>query len=200
MKKFWRKYSRKKRWWSILLDFLFMVFVVAMLFPATRKPISAFLIRQVLLPPPENEQVMFLSKNDWKMPLMKSDSLDEVFLLEQFKGKPLFINFWATWCPPCIAEMPSIQKLYDSYKGKVVFILISNEECEVVNAFLKKNKYSFPAYCLEKGVPPIFETTTIPSSFIVSPKGRVMVHKTGAANWNSSKIRRLLDEMLKQLK
>ncbi|MGQ1889321.1 TlpA family protein disulfide reductase [Thermophagus sp. OGC60D27] len=197
MKKFWRKYSRKKRWWSIALDFLFMIFVFAMLFPGTRKPVSAFLIRQILFPPSETEKVMFLSENDWQMPLLKSETLKPV-LLDKFKGKPMFVNFWATWCPPCIAEMPSIQKLYDDYKEKVAFILVSTEDCTTVNSFLAKSNYSFPAYCLAGGVPAIFETSTIPSSFIVSPGGRVVVHKTGAANWNSSKIRRLLDDMLKK--
>lgn len=66
------------------------------------------------------------------------------------KDKPVFINFWGTWCPPCIAEMPSIQKLYEKHKEKVNFVMIvirdRNEELGDISKFLKDRNFSFTVY------------------------------------------------------
>ena len=195
MKNFWKRYSRKKRWWTIVLDFLFMAFVIAMLFPGTRKPVSAFLIRQTLLSPSKTDKVVFLSENDWQLSLKRTGEPKELSL-ENFKGKPLFVNFWATWCPPCVAEMPSIQRLYDEYKDEVAFILISNEDAGVISKFIEKNEYTMPVYSLLSNVPAVFETSTIPSTYLVAPSGRLLISKTGAAKWDSPKIKKMLDQLL----
>ncbi|MBZ4675789.1 MAG: redoxin [Anaerophaga sp.] len=195
MKNFWKRYSRKKRWWTIVLDFLFMAFVIVMLFPGTRKPVSVFLIRQTLFSPSETDKVVFLSENDWQLSLTRTGEQKELNL-ENFKGKPLFVNFWATWCPPCVAEMPSIQRLYDEYKDKVAFLLISNENAAVINRFIEKNEYSMPVYSLLSNVPAVFETSTIPSTYLVSPSGRLLISKTGAAKWDSPKIKKILNQLL----
>ncbi|MFO8000817.1 MAG: TlpA disulfide reductase family protein [Marinilabilia sp.] len=195
MKKLWERYSRKKRWWTIALDFLFVILVVAMLFPGTRKPLSAFLVRQTLFSPSENEKVVFLSDEDWNM-RMAGEEDGEVISLGNFQGQPVFLNFWATWCPPCIAEMPSIQKLYDAYKDEVAFVLVSNESQEVIDAFMDRHDYSLPVYSMESNVPDVFETSTIPSTYLIAPSGRVLISKTGAARWNSKKMRGLVDDLL----
>ncbi len=197
LKKFWEKYSRKKRWWTIALDFVFAVLLIAMLFPATRKPLSAFLIRQTLFSPSETEKIVYLSDDDWSMRL-ESKTVQESIALGDFQGKAVFLNYWATWCPPCIAEMPSIQKLYDEYKDDVAFVLVSNESVEVVKDFFGKHEYSFPVYSLKSGVPAIFETSTIPSTYLIGPNGRLLISKTGAAKWNSGKMKALLDDLIKQ--
>jgi thiol-disulfide isomerase/thioredoxin len=196
LKKFWEKYSRKKRWWTIALDFAFAALVIAMLFPATRKPLSAFLIRQTLFSPSQTEKVVYLSETDWALHLDSKTDVETTISLGDFKGKPVFLNFWATWCPPCIAEMPSIQELYDEYKDDVVFVLVSNESVDVVLDFFKKHEYSFPVYSLKSGVPAIFETSTIPSTYLIGPNGRLLISKTGAAKWNSGKIKSLLDDVI----
>ncbi|MDI3520393.1 MAG: hypothetical protein PWR04_381, partial [Anaerophaga sp.] len=101
-----------------------------------------------------------------------------------------------TWCPPCVAEMPSIQRLYDEYKDKVAFLLISNENAAVINRFIEKNEYSMPVYSLLSNVPAVFETSTIPSTYLVSPSGRLLISKTGAAKWDSPKIKKILNQLL----
>lgn len=196
LKKFWEKYSRKKRWWTIALDFVFAALLIAMLFPATRKPLSAFLIRQTLFSPTEKENIVYLSDDEWSMSL-NSETEGENIVLGDLKGQPVFLNFWATWCPPCIAEMPSIQDLYDEYKDDVAFVLVSNESTEVVNKFFEKHDYSFPVYSLQSEVPAVFKTSTIPSTYLIGPNGRLLISKTGAARWNSGKMKSLLDDLIK---
>ncbi len=196
LKKFWEKYSRKKRWWSVAFDFIFAALVVAMLFPATRKPLSAFLIRQTLFAPSQEETVRYLSDTDWSMEF-GSEVTGEVFELSDFKGKPVFLNFWATWCPPCIAEMPSIQSLYEEYKDDVIFVLISNESVGIVEAFLKKEEYTFPSYSLKNSLPAVFRTSTIPATYLIGPNGRLLISKTGAAKWDSGKMKSMLDDLIR---
>lgn len=190
----WMRYRQSKRWWSIVLDFLFLLLIVAMLVPATRKHLSAFVVRHTLLSPRESSKTIFLDDNDWAFRLV--DYNGNVVELEQLKGKPVFINFWATWCPPCIAELPSIQKLYDRYSDKAHFIFISNEIPEDVNRFMKKRGYSFPLYAIAGPIPDAFETSTIPATYLISKGGRLVLYKTGAAKWDSRKMFRLMDRLV----
>ena len=193
MKKLWERYSRKKHWWSIALDFLFILLLIGMLIPATRKPLSAFLIRQTLFSPSESDKVVYLEDKDWRLGFVSLED-GQNRQLKDFKGKPVFLNFWATWCPPCVAEMPTIQDLYNDYKDEVAFVLISNESTDVVNTFMKKHQYTLPLYSLRSNLPAVFKTSTIPTTFLIAPSGRVVISKSGAAKWDSEKIRNLLKQ------
>lgn len=132
--------------------------------------------------------------NDFNWSLKGVNTIDVDF--NNLKNKVVFINFWATWCPPCLAEIPSIQKLYNDYKDEVVFIFVSNEKREVINAFYKKHNYDLPTYKLGNSLPKIFQVNSIPNSFVINKKGEVVINKSGAADWNSSKFRSLLNELI----
>lgn len=109
---------------------------------------------------------------------------------ENFKGKVLFLNVWATWCPPCKAEMPSLQKLYDRFKDKkeVAFILMTDDEEETVKAFMKKKKYTFPVYLYKSdNLPDVFSGRSIPRTYIITPDGKIAYEDMGAAKWDSEK-------------
>lgn len=108
-----------------------------------------------------------------------------------FQNKTVFLNFWATWCPPCRAEMPGIQKLYDRCKAdsslkEVEFVLVSNEDSETVNKFMKENGYTFPVYVLKADPPEVFQTQGIPVTFFLSQKGNIALKHVGAANWDDT--------------
>jgi thiol-disulfide isomerase/thioredoxin len=115
----------------------------------------------------------------------------------QLEGKVIFLNFWATWCPPCIAEMPSIAQLRQSYNDKVVFLLISDEDWIRVNEFKKSNAYNFEVY-RALNIPKVLQPRALPKTFIVNRKGEIVVEKNGAVDWNSDKIRGLLDQLHQQ--
>jgi len=117
---------------------------------------------------------------------------------ENAKGKVVFLNFWATWCPPCRAEMPSIQKLFDDYKDKVEFVFITNENPEKVIPFLKKNNYSLPSYNQYTREPNEFKVSSIPATYLINKKGEIVIHSVGSSDWNSKKIRTLLDKLLSE--
>lgn len=113
------------------------------------------------------------------------------------EGKVVLVNFWATWCPPCRAEMPSLQSLFDDYKGKVEFVFVTNENVFKVQRFLKKKNYDLPSYVQNSYAPKEFTVSSIPATFILDKRGKIVVHKVGPADWNGDKVRSLLDELIK---
>jgi len=116
--------------------------------------------------------------------------------LSQFRGKIVILNFWATWCPPCVAELPTIQKLYDDYGSKVSFVIATREAPAKVKQFIKDNGYTFPVYIVHSRVPQIFQSQSIPASYIISPDDKLILRKKGAADWNSSRVRKMFDNMI----
>lgn len=112
------------------------------------------------------------------------------------ENKVVLINFWATWCPPCIAEMPSLHKLYDDYQDKIDFYFVSNEEVGVLNDFLSKNNYAFKVHIPKTKYPESFDISSIPRTFLIDKDGNIVIDKTGAANWNSEKVRNQIDALL----
>jgi len=115
--------------------------------------------------------------------------------LSEMKGKTVFLNFWATWCPPCIAEMPSIQKLYENTdREKVAFVLVStDEEMAKIKKFMERKGFTFPVYQLASGLPAAYPVRSIPATFILSPQGEIVYTHTGMANYDNEEFRQFLE-------
>jgi thiol-disulfide isomerase/thioredoxin len=126
------------------------------------------------------------------------DTEMEPFNFETQKGKVVLVNFWATWCPPCIAEMPSMQKLYNDYGDRVTFMFVTNEEEQKVLDFLKRKEYDFPVYFPKSKEPKVLSSKVLPTTYIINKKGKIKVAETGAADWNSTSTRKLLDSLLEE--
>lgn len=107
---------------------------------------------------------------------LKTSEGEEVSL-SSFKGKHVFINFWASWCPPCRAEMPHIQKFYEEHKDQDVVVLSVNlthvdKDMDTVHRFVEKNGITFPVVYDEKGkVDAVYKADTIPTSYVVDKEG-----------------------------
>lgn len=117
------------------------------------------------------------------------DGVGNTLNFEDLKGKVVFINFWATWCAPCIAEMPSIQSLYDRYKDnpQVVFAIINveNKDAKALK-FIKKKEYTFPIYFPDASlIPKVYESKGIPTTFVLDKDGFIAYKKVGMANYDS---------------
>jgi len=125
-----------------------------------------------------------LADYDWTV-----QSLDgQDFKMAHTRGKVVFLNFWATWCSPCVAEMASIQRLYEKLKDKgVLFVCISNEDSSKVSRFVKRKGYTFPIYTMRGSPPAVFNTQRVPTTFILSRDGSIALKHIGSANWNDDK-------------
>lgn len=187
---------RKKSKWSWASDIVFLLLIIALIIPATRTPLVVFLKRATLLGPSvsENDNYGKLNQNDLSWQLINDKG--ETVRLSELTDKPVFINIWATWCAPCIAEMPSINRLYIDYKDDVHFVIATYEEKSLVDAFLNKHELNFPVYRYKSKEPKLLQSKTIPATFILNTKGEIVVSEKGTSNWNSKSVRALLDKLI----
>ncbi|MBG0782876.1 MAG: redoxin domain-containing protein [Bacteroidales bacterium] len=197
LKKRWKDYWEKKGWFSKVSDLFFVLLVVSLLIPASRKEISAFVSGITAMSPgtldEDKQSILSSTALNWAV----VDANGKSYSLTEYQAKPVFLNFWATWCPPCIAEMPDIQDLYDKYGDKVAFFLVTDESPQKVDAFMEKRGFDLPVFYHQSGVPQEFATQSIPTTFVISPEQKIVIRKTGAAKWNSSSMHQLLDEMMR---
>ncbi len=195
MKKYISNYFKKKKPFTIVTDILFIVLVILLIIPSTRKDVSAFFIRLTSFPPSafdSDEQYSVNRKTlQWELYDLSGNRVKFKDMLE----KPVVLNLWATWCPPCIAELPGLMDLKNDYGTKANFIFVSDENPNKVKTFLKDRGYDEKCFYLSRGVPSDFETGSIPTTYIISPKGKVVLKKKGAARWNSGKVKRLIDNI-----
>jgi thiol-disulfide isomerase/thioredoxin len=116
----------------------------------------------------------------------------------ELKGKVIFMNIWATWCAPCVAEMPNINKLYGNVgdNPNIVFLMISHDKTMRKAVDWVKNKgFDFPIYQLSTRLPDVYETGVVPSTFVISPEGKVVVQKVGMANYNAKRFRKFITKL-----
>jgi thiol-disulfide isomerase/thioredoxin len=109
------------------------------------------------------------------------------------RGKTIFLNFWATWCPPCIAEMPDIQDLYNQVNADVVFVMISRDnQFEKAKAFVDKKGFSFPIYQMNGQLPEMYFSKSIPTTFVISSDGNLVSKTTGMAKYDTESFKEFL--------
>jgi thiol-disulfide isomerase/thioredoxin len=120
----------------------------------------------------------------------------EVADFTQFKGKRVFVNLWATWCPPCRVEIPSIQKLYaKTDKNKAVFVMLSlDNNFETAKQFAAKTKLDIPIYYPAGNLPALFNVESIPVTFIFDEKGELIHRQEGAADYNTNQFIEMLNK------
>ncbi len=103
------------------------------------------------------------------------------------KGKVVFLNIWATWCPPCVEEMPSMEKLYQQLKGEdfeILAVSIDKSGAEAVLPFMKKHKLNFAALIDSKEtLKHKYQTTGVPETFIIDKNGIIVEKVIGPRNW-----------------
>lgn len=124
-----------------------------------------------------------------------------VIELGDLKGNVVFINFWATWCPPCIAEMPSIQKLYDGLKGndKVKFLMVDvDNQAAKSKKFMDKKKYDLPVYTPAGPIPPSFMAGAIPTTVVLDKYGKVVFKHEGTADYSNAEFADFMKKLSSQ--
>lgn len=128
---------------------------------------------------------------DFNLTLM--DENGKTISLAEFKGKVVFLNMWATWCPPCIAEMPNINKLHNEMGNEIAFVMVSlDEDFETAKAFNKRKGYNLPIYTLQSNRPAMYQSSTVPTTYVINAKGELVLTHKGMSNYNTSKFKKFL--------
>lgn len=115
---------------------------------------------------------------DFQLPNLEGQSIS----LSNFRGKPVFVNFWATWCPSCVSEMPYIQEIYEewSHKGLVVLAINIGESSSQVEKFMQSHNLSFPVLLdIKRDVARRYNIRGIPTTFFIDKDGIIQAMKIG---------------------
>jgi thiol-disulfide isomerase/thioredoxin len=124
---------------------------------------------------------------DFSLPLVSGKTQS----LAALAGKVVFLNFWATWCPPCREEMPSMEKLYQRFKseGLEFFAVDIQEGKKEVEAFIKERGFTFPvALDAEGSAAATYGIRSIPTTFIIDKSGNIIAAAIGGRKWDSAEM------------
>ncbi len=193
LKRFWEKY-KKKSLISKILDIVLIVFLIMVINPSTRPLFQQAIIELGIMPSGVNktdEQTVGKEFYDWKLKTPEGN------IITPQKGKVYFINFWATWCPPCVAELPYIEKLSTimANNTNVEIITVVTETNEKIKNFMSTKDYSFKYYLKYSAEPASIRKSSIPSTFIIDKNGVIKLDKVGAYKWSGNDIVDLLTEL-----
>lgn len=177
-------------------NILFFALIALLIIPQTRKPIQVAFnsLKVKIFSPSAFAKADQTQLEPFTYKVTSIDGLSRDAKIGQ--GKVTFISYWATWCPPCIAELPSIEKLYADYGNKVDFVLITNEKPDVVRRFLERKQLNIPAVLPQMETPEQLFERSIPTNYIIDKLGKIVIKEQGAADWNSDKVRETLDQLL----
>lgn len=181
---------KKSRLWVLIL-----ILVLVIIFVVT--PMGKFLMNQFSMTATVDkvDSAVTISDEEFEVDLHGINVPDAH--LADLKDKTIFLNFWGTWCPPCVKEWPTIQELYNAKKDKMAFVLIAMEDQEPkVREFLKKNNYTVPVYIASSPLSPRFLVSIFPTTFIIKD-GKIIRKDEGAQDWNSGSERTFVDEITK---
>ena len=119
-----------------------------------------------------------------------------VINLQSLRGKKLFVNIWASWCPPCKRELPSIEKLYRSVDtSKVRFLLVSfDDRFEAAMKYMSARKINLPIYYPTENPPALFQVQGIPATFIFNQNGDLVKRVDGGENYDTKEYKALFQQ------
>jgi DsbE subfamily thiol:disulfide oxidoreductase len=121
--------------------------------------------------------------------------------LKDYRGKVVFLNFWATWCEYCREELPAMERLYREFRGKGLEVVAVNikDKREDALAFVKKNRLSFPVVMDPEGeVGLLYGAYATPTVYLIDRNGTVLARMWGPAGWYSPAARKLIGELVEQ--
>lgn len=129
------------------------------------------------------------------------DGSGKIVQLSQFRDKVIFINFWATWCPPCRAEMPSIEKLYLKFKDNKNFVLLMvdmDDDYPKSKKFMDRKKFTMPVFTPAGPIPEKMFTGSLPTTVVVNKAGQIVFKHEGAGDYSNEKFLEYLSQLSSQ--
>lgn len=173
----------KKRWFSLLFYTLIIIFIFS---PGAK----SWVLKQVVSTGLFKAEIKKDSNKNLTeaAPFSFTDARGKTATTADLKGKVVFVNFWASWCPPCRAEMPSLESLYQKFKTdeRVVFLFMNedNDRNKAVQ-YLQKNHFSIPLLYATGDVSSEIFSGSLPTTVILDKEGKIVLRHTGMARYNS---------------
>jgi thiol-disulfide isomerase/thioredoxin len=192
MKKIWK---RELTSWAVIFAVILTLYLTGLHTEVIGHVQQAFLSTGIVRPsvvPIAADASARMQEVMYDVPVVKLNG--EKANMRDFAGKTIFLNVWATWCPPCIAEMPSIHKLYKQVDtSQIQFIMLTvDEDVDKARKFIRRKEYTFPVYTLPGNMPAAFATSSIPTTFVIAPSGQIVMRKEGMAKYNTEEFREFL--------
>ncbi len=177
-----------------IVNILLLLFLGVLLFTPIGFHFKVFVNRLISWSPSEIavEDQQILDNYNWYL----DDGTGRMYNLRQARGQVVLINIWASWCPPCVAEMPDLNELYRDYGDDVIFLFVARDQQVKVDEFMAKNQYNFPVFYEKSTAPDQLQTSSLPTTFILNKKSKLVVVEKGAASWNSKATRAMIDGLL----
>ena len=192
-----KKVALAIRPWAIFIGIFFVLKVTGLGAQISVLTQSALLKAGVMDIEPDNSAV--IKEQTFSYDFAVKDLEGKRIDMKDLKGKVIFLNLWATWCGPCRVEMPSIQALYNSVdKDKVAFVMLSldqEDQHPKIVKFIDDKEFTFPVYMPASPLPKLLRVNTIPTTFIISPDGKVKSKHTGMANYDTEEMRSFLNSL-----
>ena len=185
----------KKRGLSILFYALLIIFIVS---PSAK----SWLLEQLISIGLFNASIgktESLNKISANIDFTYLDGEGNKLTIASLKGKIVIINFWASWCPPCRAEMPSLEGLYKKLRGddRFVFLFINEDENKTKSAvYLDKNNFIIPVYSRSGEISSAVFSGTLPTTIVLDKSLKVVFKYEGMAGYNTDKFIQQLKELL----
>ena len=137
-----------------------------------------------------------MSPNDFSLPLLAGGNAS----LSSYRGKVVILNFWATWCPPCRVEMPSMETLYRRFSAQGLEILAVDigEDASSVRQFIRNAGYTFPVmFDSDNRVSSVYGIEAIPTTYIIDREGKIVGRIIGSITWDNQRVIAAIDALLK---
>ncbi|RKO72849.1 TlpA family protein disulfide reductase [Sphingobacterium puteale] len=189
---------------KIIGNVVFVLFIGLLIWPTSRSYFQQLLMKIGLFKPklevPQQvaEPLSSGTENVGKG-VTFMNHLGETVSVADLKGKVVFINFWATWCGPCRAEMPSINVLYDKFKDNpnVVFLIVEIEgDKEKAAAFVKNEKLTLPISYPNSDIPKEWLSESIPSTVILGKDGNLATRHEGMADYSKPDVATFIQDLI----
>jgi len=184
--------------WKNIFNTVFIVLLLVLAFvpPAKALVLEGLMTIGFFKPATNSDQAAMTSVN--LSGIRFRDTKGKIIDLGDLKGKVIFLNFWATWCPPCLAEMPGVNKLYEKFKDddSVVFILADADGNLVKSQkFMDKKHYQLPVYAVNSEIPDILFTGALPTTVVFDKMGRISYNESGAANYGDANFIKFINRL-----
>lgn len=192
----------KKNWSTVFLGGIFITILV-------NPDAKAWVMRQIISTGLLNSKIekgnvensSIITTSSFAESFTVKDKDGKIIDISELRGKVVFINFWASWCPPCRAEFPSIEKFYEKYKNNnnIFFLTINmDEDLEKGKAYFEKEKYTIPFLIPNGNIPSEYFGGSLPTTIILDKKGKIRMKHEGMADYSKNSFYEEIDQLLKE--